>query len=59
MGESQGYVQLDSRRRVSLAKFGNPEHTRYIATVDEDGSITLVPAVIVPYRTTSKSGQTD
>ena len=41
-------VTLDRRRRVSFGKIGRPEHTRYIATVAEDGTIYLVPADIVP-----------
>lgn len=41
-------IKLDARRRVSLAKFGNPEHTRYLANVWADGTIVLSPADVPP-----------
>lgn len=41
-------ITLDSRRRVSLSKFGRPEHYLYAAAVADDGTITLTPAIIVP-----------
>jgi hypothetical protein len=40
-------VEVDSRRRISLGKFGRPEDTRYIVQEEEDGSITLTPAVVI------------
>ncbi len=36
-------VELDSRRRASLAPIGRAEHTRYLA----HGSIILEPAVVL------------
>lgn len=40
-------VELDSRRRASLGRIGRPEHTRYLAHEEPDGSIVLEPAVIL------------
>jgi hypothetical protein len=44
---SDRIVELDSRRRLSLGKIGNPEHTHYYVAVADDGTITLTPAVIM------------
>jgi len=44
-------ITIDARRRVSLMKVGNPEHRFYMATVDDDGTITLTPVHVVPART--------
>ena len=38
-------VEVDSRRRISLGQLG--QHSRYLATVDSDGSILLRPAVVI------------
>jgi hypothetical protein len=43
-------VELDDRRRVQLAKIGHRGHRRYLATVADDGTITLVPAVVLTER---------
>ena len=40
-------LELDDRRRLSLGRVGNPRHTRYLATVDAEGTITLRPAVVM------------
>ena len=41
-------IELDSRRRCSLGKIGHPEHTRYLATTQRDGTMILTPAVVLP-----------
>jgi RES domain-containing protein len=41
-------IELDERRRVSLGKIGRPEHRRYLAHEEPDGTVILVPAVVVP-----------
>ncbi|MEW6474130.1 MAG: hypothetical protein AB1679_17900 [Actinomycetota bacterium] len=38
-------VELDSRHRAALGRLAR--HARYLAEVDEDGIITLTPAVVV------------
>lgn len=37
------HVKLDSRRRVSLAKVGRPEHTKYTVTEHPNGVLELTP----------------
>jgi hypothetical protein len=39
-------IELDSRRRATLGRLGQGK-TRFLATEDPDGSITLIPAVVV------------
>jgi hypothetical protein len=41
-------IELDERRRVSLGKIGRPEHRRYLAHEEPDGTLVFVPAVVVP-----------
>lgn len=40
-------LELDERRRVSLGKIGRPEHRRYLVTEEPDGTLILVPAVVM------------
>ena len=40
-------IELDDRRRASFGKVGHPEHRRYLAREDPDGTITLTPAVVM------------
>lgn len=40
-------VEVDQRRRVSLGKLVEEGHSRYLATVESDGSIVLRPAVVM------------
>ena len=40
-------VELDERRRLSLGKMGKPEHRRYLAAEQPDGTIILTPAVVM------------
>lgn len=40
-------VEVDSRKRVSLGGVAGEPGTRYMAEVDEEGVITLSPAVIM------------
>jgi hypothetical protein len=40
-------IELDDRRRVSLGKLGRPEHRRYLAIEQPDGTIVLTPAVVM------------
>lgn len=41
-------IEMDARRRCSLAKVGNPDDRVYIVTVDDAGVITMTPANVVP-----------
>lgn len=41
-------VDVDSRNRISLGKLASAK--RYLATVDEDGSIHLTPAATISLR---------
>lgn len=43
-------VDLDARRRVNLARVGDPAHTRFRVTEYEDGSILLSPVVSLTVR---------
>lgn len=36
-------IKLDSRRRVSFAKVGRPEHARYAVVEHPNGQIELIP----------------
>jgi len=40
-------IELDARRRASLAKIGRPEHTRYLARAEPDGTIIMTPVDLV------------
>jgi hypothetical protein len=41
-------IELDARGRASLARLGRPEHRRYLARIEADGTIILTPATVVP-----------
>ena len=41
-------IELDDRRRASFGRIGRPEHRRYLAHEEEDGTLVLVPAVVMP-----------
>lgn len=41
-------LEVDNRRRVSLGRIGHPEHTRYLAHEEPDGSIVLEPVAVMP-----------
>ena len=40
-------VEVDSRGRISLGRLGRSETQRYLARVEDDGTIVLQPAVVV------------
>jgi hypothetical protein len=40
------FLEVDARKRVSLGKLA--AHRWYLAAVDDDGTITLTPAVVMP-----------
>lgn len=40
-------VELDNRRRLSLARIARPEHNRFLVTVEADGTIILEPAAVL------------
>jgi hypothetical protein len=40
-------LETDTRSRVSLKRLGVPEHRQYLAHVEDDGTIVLVPAVVM------------
>ena len=44
---SERVLELDERRRASLGKIGRPEHRRYLVTEEPDGTLILVPAVVL------------
>lgn len=44
-GEAKSLVEVDARRRVSLGTLA--QHDRYLADVEEDGTIILTPAVVM------------
>jgi hypothetical protein len=44
-------IELDKRRRTSLAKLGHKEHVRYLGETREDGTIVLAPAIVVAEST--------
>jgi hypothetical protein len=41
-------IELDDRRRASLGRVGRAEHRRYLAHEEPDGTVVLVPAVVMP-----------
>ena len=45
MASNPTLIELDSRRRASLAKLA--KHDRYLASEEADGTIVLVPAVVI------------
>ncbi len=40
-------IDLDDRRRAYLTKVGRPEHRRYAARTEPDGTVILTPAVLM------------
>lgn len=40
-------IEVDSRRRVSLSRFGVEEHSRYLVALEPGGRIILTPAVVM------------
>jgi hypothetical protein len=40
-------IELDGRRRASFGRVGRPEHTRYLVSEQEDGTLVLTPAAVV------------
>jgi len=40
-------VEVDSRKRVSLSRFGVEEHARYLVALEAGGRIVLTPAVVM------------
>lgn len=51
-------ITLDSRRRASFGRIGNPDHTHYRVTVHDDDSILLEPVVIVNAASTRTQDET-
>lgn len=41
-------VEVDSRRRVALARLGRREDTRYLVEEYEDGTLVFTPAAVMP-----------
>ena len=41
-------IELDERRRASFGRIGRPEHTRYLAHAEADGTIIMRPVDLVP-----------
>lgn len=44
----QTLVEVDSRRRVALAKLGRREDTRYLVEEHADGTLVFTPAAVMP-----------
>lgn len=42
------FLELDTRRRVSLGGLAAPEHTQYLGHREPDGTIILIPATVIP-----------
>jgi len=40
-------IELDNRRRAPLSKLAKAEHSRFLVSVSEDGTIILTPAVVI------------
>lgn len=40
-------VEVDSRGRISLGRLASSESQRYLAHVEDDGTIVLQPAVVI------------
>lgn len=40
-------IELDDRRRAPLGKIGRAEHRRYLVDEEPDGTLVLVPAVVM------------
>lgn len=45
-------LEVDARRRISLGSLAT--HDRYLATREEDGTIVLTPAVVMPVAVAAK-----
>jgi len=43
---TRSLLEVDARRRISLGSLA--EHDRYLAELEEDGTIVLTPAVVLP-----------
>ena len=41
-------VEVDSRRRVALARIGRKGDTRYLVEEHEDGTLVFTPAAVMP-----------
>lgn len=41
-------IELDDRRRAALGKIGHKDHSRYLVTEQEDGTLIWTPAAVVP-----------
>lgn len=48
----QTFLELDSRKRASLASLA--KHDRYLVHVEEDGTIIMVPAIVMPVGTSKE-----
>lgn len=51
--EKQIVVEVDSRKRISLGALA--KYDRYLVDVEEDGTIVLTPAVVLPARELRKA----
>lgn len=47
---SEAIVEIDARKRVSLARAGDELSQRYAMSVAGDGTITLTPVVVLTQR---------
>lgn len=47
MTSSETLIELDARRRASFGRVGRPEHTRYLVSEEDDGTLILTPAAVV------------
>lgn len=51
-------IELDARRRTNLGRVGKKEHTLYLVTEYDDGSVRLTPAKYVPISDLGNTPQT-
>ena len=47
MSDGDTLIELDARRRASFGRVGRPEHTRYLVSEEDDGTLILTPATVV------------
>ena len=47
MTDGDTLIELDARRRASFGRVGRPEHTRYLVSEEDDGTLILTPATVV------------
>lgn len=57
MEDGKSLLEVDVRRRISLGPLA--KHDRYLAEVEEDGTIVLTPAVVISLAEARLHGATE